>query len=333
MAAKPTTTVGEVMSLVQGAMSDPRVSNSIARLIRQSKQHKDIAQGLMQELQSGVLGGGKGSVAAGQSQRLAQHHAQMANFFTNQAKIRGVEAASAAAGPGALGAAAISAGGAFIGKAIDAGVFDSETTMGTTDEMGLNLAELQGLELSDADLASMEGYDSSDPMGLNKDYGSTVLPETMRMQPTREVSPVGMSTAVEPSLVDPGYSPPMFDSRRFPGGQSRNMPAAPATPVAPVAPAAPETDSLGIGNFSPGSFNYPDSLDLSLPQKREMPAPSYASTEMAKRAALQKEMDEYLEPRSPQVSSALSNVQSKQDIKKLNEYLKRLYGNLGGGVK
>ena len=241
-----------------------------------------------------------------------------------------MEAASAAAGPGALGSAAISAAGAFIGKAIDAGVFDSETTMGTTDEMGLNLAELQGLELSDADLASMEGYDSSDPLGLNEDYGSTVLPETMRVAPPENtrLEPRGMGTTTEQSLGDPlpGYSPPMFDNRRFPGGQSRDMPASTVMPDALI---APETDSLGIGGFAGPSFRRPGSIDLSLPQKREAPSLSYGDTEMAKKAALQDPAN--FESKSSQASSALNDVRSKQDIEKLNEYLRSLYGSLGGG--
>ena len=90
MAARPTTTVGEVLSLTQGVLANPQVSNSIARLLRRSKQSKDISEALMAELQSGVLSGAAGAQAG----RLARYHAQVGNFFERQAKTRGIEAVS-----------------------------------------------------------------------------------------------------------------------------------------------------------------------------------------------------------------------------------------------
>jgi len=182
MAARPTTTVGEVTSLAQSVISDPRVSNSIARLIRQSKQHRDISQALMQELQSGVLGGGKGSVAVGQSQQLARYHAQMGNFFTNQAKIRGVEAASAAAGPAALGSAVISAAGTLIGQAIEAGVFDSVDDGAVEGSIGQGLKDTISpgeLTMKDAPQTYMSQLQSSPTSGPRRKLGESRMDMTL----------------------------------------------------------------------------------------------------------------------------------------------------------
>lgn len=308
--ARPTTTFGEAMSFTQGVMSDPRVSNSISRLIRQSKQHRDIKQALMAELQSGVLG----AQASQQANELAKYHGNMDRALKAQAKIKGVEAASAAAGPGALGSAAISAAGVLIGKAIDTGLFEGlfdsannpDGSMPDVEDMNPDdLAELQRL--------TKKAYETNEPMISPEEL---TLPNAVKMQPTREVSPVGMTTAVEPSLSNPllSYSAAVPSMSRLPGGQSRNMPAsifapaapaAPAAPVAPVVSAAPiarKTDSLDIGDFSPEPFERPDRIDLSLPQKREMPAPSYADTEMAQQAAI----DKMLAPESPKIKTKSS---------------------------
>lgn len=82
MVARPTTTVGEVLSLTQGVLANPQVSNSIARLLRRSKQNKDISEALMAELQSGVLSGAAGAQAG----RLARYHAQVGNFLSDKQK-------------------------------------------------------------------------------------------------------------------------------------------------------------------------------------------------------------------------------------------------------
>ena len=284
MAARPTTTVGEVLSLTQGVLANPQVSNSIARLLRRSKQSKDISEALMAELQSGVLSGAAGAQAG----RLARYHAQVGNFFERQAKTRGIEAVSKEAGPGALGSAAINAVGALVSEGIKSGLFEtdySKVMAGEADELGLNLAELQDLTLSDAELAEVGYDDPGDPLGLKYNYGGTVLPETMRT-PSPEVTslqPRGQDAYRGEILGTQAFLAPQFENGLYPGGQPRDMPA---PPIAPRVPGASGRQSLGIGDFSPGPFERPDTVDLSLPQKREMPAPSYADTEMAQKAQI-----------------------------------------------
>ena len=178
MAARPTTTVGEVMSLAQGVISDPRVSNSISRLIRLYKQHRDISQALMQELQSGVLGAG----ASDHVRRQAMHNAQLGKFFTDQAKIRGVEAASAAAGPAALGSAVISAAGTLIGQAIEAGVFDSVDDGAVESSIGQGLKDTISpgeLTMKDAPQTYMSQFQSSPTSGPRRKLGESRMDMTL----------------------------------------------------------------------------------------------------------------------------------------------------------
>jgi hypothetical protein len=166
------------MSLAQGAISDPRVSNSISRLIRQSKQHRDISQALMQELQSGVLGAG----ASDHVRRQAMHNAQLGKFFTDQAKIKGVEAASAAAGPAALGSAVISAAGTLIGQAIEAGAFDSVDDGAVEGSIGQGLRETISpgeLTMKDAPQTYMSQLQTSPTSGPRRKLGESPMDMTL----------------------------------------------------------------------------------------------------------------------------------------------------------
>lgn len=234
MVARPTTTVGEVLSLTQGVLANPQVSNSIARLLRRSKQNKDISEALMAELQSGVLSGAAGAQAG----RLARYHAQVGNFFERQAKARGVEAASAAAGPAALGSAAISAAGALVGEAIKSGLFDFSDNDAVESSIGQGLrdtispgeltmkdapqtytSQLGGSQmdmtldtgniLNEAALQrdiGMAGEFSSQTFDPNRPFSSTITAPSLKTEgyPSMGIAP--MDTYVEKGIVPDGYS-------------------------------------------------------------------------------------------------------------------------------
>lgn len=178
MAARPTTTVGEVLSLTQGVLANPQVSNSIARLLRRSKQSKDISEALMAELQSGVLSGAAGAQAG----RLARYHAQVGNFFERQAKARGIEAASAAAGPAALGSAAISAAGALVGEAIKSGLFEGSGDGAVEGSISQGLKDTISpgeLTMKDAPQTYMSQLQTSPTSGPRRKLGEGRLDMTL----------------------------------------------------------------------------------------------------------------------------------------------------------
>ena len=178
MVARPTTTVGEVLSLTQGVLANPQVSNSIARLLRRSKQSKDISEALMAELQSGVLSGAAGAQAG----RLARYHAQVGNFFERQAKTRGIEAVSKEAGPGALGSAAISAAGALVSEGIKSGLFDfsDNDAVGSSIGQGLRDTVSPGeLTMKDAPQTYMSQLQSSPTSGPRRKLGESRMDMTL----------------------------------------------------------------------------------------------------------------------------------------------------------
>jgi len=178
MAARPTTTVGEVLSLTQGVLANPQVSNSIARLLRRSKQSKDISEALMAELQSGVLSGAAGAQAG----RLARYHAQVGNFFERQAKARGIEAVSKEAGPGALGSAAISAAGALVSEGIKSGLFDFSDNDAVESSIGQGLRDTISpgeLTMKDAPQTYMSQLQTSPTSGPRRKLGESRMDMTL----------------------------------------------------------------------------------------------------------------------------------------------------------
>ena len=320
MAARPTTTVGDIMSVAQGVMGNPRLSNSIARLIRESNKHRDISQHIAKELDAGVLASG----ANAQMQILGKQHADMAQFFKNEGKRVAYEMANKAAGPAAMGSAVVGAAGALVGQAIDAGLFDGLFDPANNPDGSMpDVADMDPDDLTELQRLTKKAYETDEPM---VSPGELKLPETFRPQPPQDnrLEARNLGPTTESSMGIGSFAPPMFDNRRFPGGQKRDMPTSTVMPDAPV---APKTDSLGIGDFSPGPFKRPDSIDLSLPQKKETPSLSYADTEMAQRARILDPGN--FESQATKATSDLDNIKNMTP-EELREYFRALYAKQPG---